>query len=450
MQPSAAKERQRLPRRLGLFSAMAVIVGTTIGSGIFRTPAVVAGRLPDSGAFFACWLVGGLLALAGALTFAELSAMFPHSGGVYVFVREAFGRQAAFVFGWTSLLVIRPASYAAIATVCSEYLWRLAGADGTGKLSWMPTTPIQLTAAGLIVLVAGVNYRGIQLGAVIQNVSTVLKVGALLALVAIGLLLAPAAASVTTSAMAPGPWTLTAFGLALVSVLWAYDGFADLAYAAGEVRDPGRNLPRAIIVGSASIVVIYLAVNTVYVRVLAPAVMAGSPLVADDVARALMGAAGGTFVTVAVIISTFGATNGICMTGPRIFYAMAQDRLFFGALAQVHPSYRTPARSIAMMAALAVIYVSVRTFAQLADQFIIGLWPFYVLCVAGLFLLRRKRPDADRPYRTWGYPVVPAMFLLASLYLLVNYLLSEPLLFGINIAVMASGVPVYRVWLRGS
>jgi len=433
-------------------------MGTTIGSGIFRVPAVVAERLPDPWLFGAVWVVGGLLAMAGALAFAELSAMYPRSGGFYVYIREAFGPMAAFVFGWAELLVIRPASYGAISIVSAEYLWRLTGYDGAALLALVPLSRAQLTAAFLVGLTAAINYRGVHLAALVQNVSTVLKISALLAIVVMGLTLAPTAAPATGGVAASLPVSdaaagaaalISAFGLALVSILWAYDGFADLVFIAGEVKDPQRNLPRALIIGTSGIIGLYLLTNWVYVRVIPLADMPGSPLIAADVATSLVGTFGVVFISAAVALSTFGSLNGSTMTGPRIFFAMAEDGLFFRGIAQVHPRFGTPARSIVLMAVLGMFYVFARTFAQLADQFIVGIWPFYAAGVVALFVLRKRHPEVERPYRTWGYPWVPAAFLLGAVFLLGNYLVSEPWIFAADMAVIASGVPVYWFWLRG-
>ena len=441
---------ERLPRRLGLWSAVAVIMGTTIGSGIFRVPAVVAERLPDVALFAAVWVVGGLLAMAGALSFAELSAMYPRSGGFYVYIREAFGSLPAFVFGWAELLVIRPASYGAISIVSAEYLWRLTGSDGAATLGPVPLSRAQVTAAFLVGLTAAINYRGVHWGALVQNVSTVLKISALLGIVVMGLTLVPAGGAAATTAPDPVQATalISAFGLALVSVLWAYDGFADLVFVAGEVKEPRRTLPRALIMGTLGIIVLYGLTNWIYVRVVPLAEMPGSPLIAAEVATRLVGTFGVVFVSAAVALSTFGSLNGSTMTGPRIFFAMAEDGLFFRGLAQVHPRFGTPARSILLMAGLGMFYVFVRTFAQLADQFIVGIWPFYAAGVVALFVLRSRRPDAERPYRTWGYPWVPAAFLLGAVFLLGNYLVSEPWIFAADMAIIASGIPVYWIWLR--
>jgi amino acid transporter len=449
MPPEPDRWGERLPRRLGLASAVAVLVGTTIGSGIFRTPAVVADRVGMTELFIAGWVLGGVLALAGALTYAELAAIFPRTGGIYVYIREAFGRAPAFLFGWAELWVIRPAALGAIAIVSAEYLWRLLGIEGGAAFAGLPVSLAQATAAVFIVIVGTVNYRGIHLAAMVQNVSTVLKVAALLGLVALGFALSPSfelTRVVTPPATTLSP--LTGFGLALVSILWAYDGWADLSFVAGEVKDPQRNMPRALFLGTAGIIVIYLSVNAVYLKLIPLEEMPGSPLIAADAAQLILGAAGVAFVSAAVMVSAFGSLNGSMMVGPRIFYAMAEDRLFFQRLAEVHPRFATPYASIVLAAILGIIYVSVREFAELADQFIIGIWPFYALGVAATFVLRRKRPDLERPYKAWGYPVVPVLFLLAALFILGNYMISEPVLFFVDVGVVLTGIPVYLWWER--
>ncbi len=447
---SADRWGERLPRRLGLWSAVAVLVGTTIGSGIFRTPAVVAERVDLVVLFAAGWIAGGVLALCGALTFAELAALFPRTGGMYVYIREGFGRLPAFLFGWAELLIIRPAALGAIAVVSAEYFWRLLGVDGAQLLEPLPASLAQVTAALFIVAVGTVNYVGVQHAALLQNVSTVLKVGALLALVALGSLLVPQY-PLQRAVLEPaaGAWSpLAGFGLALVAILWAYDGWADVAFVSGEVKDPQRNLPRALFLGTASVAAIYVAVNAVYLKLIPLEQMPGSPLIAADAAQIVLGAAGVVFVSASVMVSAFGALNGSMLVGSRIFYAMAEDRLFFRSLARVHPRYATPSAAIVLASALGIVFASVRTFGELADQFIIGIWPFYALAVGATFVLRRRLPHVERPYRTWGYPVVPVLFLLAALFLLGNYMISEPILFWADVAVVLSGVPVYWFWIR--
>jgi amino acid transporter len=309
----------------------------------------------------------------------------------------------------------------------------------------------QLLAAVYIAIVAAVNYRGIHRGALLQNVSTVFKIAALAALVVLGFALGgglrPAeAAAVSTS----GTAGLSAVLLAMVAILWAYDGWADLAFVGGEVRDPQRNLPRALLIGTATVVVLYLAANLVYLHLIPMSRMKDAELVAADSAQLLFGAAGVAAVSAAVAVSTFGTLNGSMMTSPRIFYALAEDRLFPSAIARVDPATGAPTAAILLTTVLGMVFVLVRTFTQLADQFVIGIWPFYALAVASVYVLRRRRPDLHRVYRTWGYPVVPAVFLVASLFLLGNYLLSQPRAFLADVAIILTGLPVYWWWQRRS
>ncbi len=448
-QPANDRWGDSLPRKLGLLSAIAVVAGSTIGSGIFRNPAVIASRIDTLPLFALGWLLGGVIALAGALAFAELAATFPRTGGVYIYIREGFGRAPAFLFGWAELILIRPAALGAVSIVSAEYFWRLMGRDGAlpflGPLSYA-----QATAIVFIILIGAVNYRGVQLGALIQNTSAALKIGALAILVLLGLVLSPRPDATLPAVAEPlvrGGWaTASAFGLAMISILWAYDGFADLGFVGGEVKNPERNLASAIIVGTIVVVVVYLLVNVVYLKLVGLPRMPNSTLVAADAAQAVMGTVGRTFVSAAVMISTFGTLNGSTMTGPRVFFAMAEDRVFFRKLAEVHPKYGTPATAIVLAAALGVFFVSYKDFANLADQFIIGIWPFYALAVAALFILRRKRPDLERPYRTFGYPLTPALFLLAALFLLGNYAVSDFKTFRWNVLVILAGLPIYWAW----
>ncbi len=437
---------ERLPRRLGPWSAGAVVIGSTIGSGIFRTPAVIAERVESLAMFSLVWIAGAVIALCGALTYAELSSMMPRTGGIYVYLREAFGRLPAFLFGWAELLVLRPAAYGAIAITCADYTWRLLGADGEAA-ALLGLTRTQLTAAGLILVVGVANMRGVTLGAAIQNVSTVLKIAALLALCGLGARYAfdvgPAVGGSTRTLETP----TAAFGLAMVSVLWAYDGWSDVGFVSGEVRDPQRTLPRAFLLGTLAVAVLYLAVNVAYLAVIPLAEMPQRELVAADVAAIAIGQGGVAFVSAAVAVSTFGTLNGSLMTGPRVFYAMAEDGLFFRALAHVDPRHGTPSRAIGMSVVLGIVFVSIRGFAELADQFVIGIWPFYAAGVLAVFVLRRREPTRERPYRTWGYPWVPGVFLLATLYLLGSYLVTQPLMFLASFGVIGLGVPVYRAWI---
>ena len=435
-----------LPRRLGLWSAIAVVAGITIGSGIFRTPASVTNRLPGPLPLFIVWTAGGIVALCGAVTLAEVAAAFPDTGGIFVFIRRAWGRLPAFLFGWAELAIIRAAAVGAIATTFAEYLLRVLGYDPTVAPydGW-----VHYVAAAAIAVIAGLNYVGVRWGSLVQNVTTLAKFVGLLfiviAAIAIGL---PRTGGHFTPAAPPGSFSIAPFGLALVSVLWAYDGWADLAFISGEVKDPARNLPRALILGTLAVIAIYLLANIAYLGTMSVEEIRHSKLVAADVALRLVGPAGVTLVAVTVMLSTLGTLNGSILTNPRVFFAMAADGLLFRKIAAVHPRYQTPYVAIALTAVLGIIFVLLRTFEQLADTFVTAILPFYALGVASIFVFRR-RPAADYrpPFRAPLYPIAPILFVLAALYLLVNALIDPSsrwptlAIFGVILA----GIPVYYV-----
>jgi len=426
----------QLVRRLGIWSATGLVVGITIGAGIFRTPSVVASRVPDPMLMMAVWLLGGAISLCGALSVAELAASFPDTGGWYVFLREGWGRLAGFLFGWSELVLIRASATGAVATVFSEYLLRSLG------VSPIPAGRVNGVAAVAIVCTALLNIRGVQIGAAIAGVSSVAKFGGLVALVVLSALLSSEPQH-TAAIAAPTSIDPTLFGLALISALWAYDGFADVSFSAGEVREPSRTLPRAIVGGTFAIVAIYLAANAAYLHVNGIEGMAASRLVAADTMQALVGRVGGAFISVVVMLSTLGTLTGVMLTAPRIFFAMADDGVFFTGLSRVHARYQTPYVAITLAAVLGVAFVLTRTFEQLADTFVLSIWPFYGLAVAGLYRLRRTRADAPRPYSVPGYPLVPAIFIAGVIYLVGSAIAGDPLWTGVTFAIVLAGIPVY-------
>jgi len=430
----------KLPRTLGLGSATALVIGITIGSGIFRSPAGIAQRVGDPMVFVGLWVVGGVLALAGALSLAELAASFPESGGYYAYLRESWGRPVAFLFGWTQLVLLRASAIGGIALACGEYTLRMIGVDPSSH-----HLVAQLVSASAIVIAASANIVGARVGAAIVNASSSAKFVAIVALAGVALTLGGAHGASTANFATTAPVTASAFGLALVSVLWAYDGFGDVSFAGGEVIRPHHTLPRAIIGGTLAVVIAYVLVNVGYVYVLSTPSIAKSPLVAADTMTAIIGPAGAALVSMLVAVSTFGALNADFLGSPRVFFAMADDGLFFRAVARVHPRFHTPHVAILITAAMSVILVFSRSFEALTETFVIAIWPFYGLCVAGIFRLRRLRPDLKRPYRVAGYPIVPAVFLIAVVGFLLNALLSEPVATGITFAIILAGLPVYWV-----
>ena len=442
-EPTAAHS-STLPRRLGLWSAVAVLVGSTIGSGIFRSPAGIADKLPGPFPLLVIWVAGGLFALCGALTLAEVAGAFPQTGGVYVYIREAWGRLAGFLFGWSELVLIRAAALGAISTTFAEYMLRVSGRDpGIAPYD----SAVHYVAAVAILLTATFNYVGLRWGSLVQNITTLAKVGALLLIIVLAFALGlPETGGHYTPAMPAGSFSLMPFGLALVSVLWVYDGWADVSFVGGEVKDPERNLPRVLIFGTLIIISLYLLANLAYLAVLPVEEIRRSKLVAADVAERVVGLPGVAFVSVAVMVSTFGTLNGSMMTGARVLFATAADGLLFKPIARVHPRFRTPSIAIILEALLGVAFVLVGTFEQLADAFVTAIVPFYALAVASVFVFRR-RPDYAPPFRVPGYPVVPAIFIAATLLLLGNALI-DPTSRNPTLAVLVIiliGIPVFYV-----
>lgn len=426
-----------LKRQIGLWSAIAIVIGTTIGSGIFRSPAGIADKLPGPLPLAAIWVAGGLLALCGALSFAELGSMYPRTGGVYAYIKEGFGALPAFLFGWAEITVIRAAAVGAIATTFADYFIRVT--------HLVPEDQARYIAAIAIVAMGAVNIIGVKWGTFTINLTTLAKFGGLVFIVIIALALGlPRTGGHFTPAMPEGSFTMSAFGLALVSVLWAYDGWGDLSYVGGEVKDPQKNLPRALIIGTILIITIYLLANLAYLAVLSVDEIRRSPLVAADVAAKVLGRGGEAFVAITVMLSTFGALTASLFASPRIFFAMAADGLFFKSVAKVHPKFHTPHIAIGINVVLAVVFVLIRTFDQLADAFVTAIIPFYAIAVAAMFVLR-KRADYLPTFRTPGYPIVPLLFIVSTVYLLVNAIItpSSRVATLITLGIVAIGIPVF-------
>ena len=430
---------ERLPRSLGLWSAAAVLIGTTIGSGIFRVPRELAVALGDPGAMLLLWVLGGLLTLMGALSIAEMAAAFPRSGGIFAYILESWGPLPAFLYGWAELTVIRASAVGGISLVFASYLGEFLAFNDTQE-RWV--------AATVIVVIGVLNYLGVSYASRLMNATTILKYGAMVGL-ALFAFTAGDGSFTNFTADAPGATvTFSAMLTALVPVMWTYDGWSNLSFVGGEVKDPARNLPRALIAGVVAIVLIYLTVNAAYLYLLPAAEMAGAERVAAEAAKRIpfFGGAGAAIVSGVVMVSCFGSVNGSILTGPRIFFGMAEQKLFFPAVARVSPRYQTPSVAIGLTTLLGVAYVLQNDFAALADRFVLGSWPFYGLAVAGVFVLRRRRPDLVRPYRTLGYPVVPALFLLASVGMVANAVVTHPRENVATFGIILAGLPAYGLW----
>ncbi len=431
---------ERLPRSLGYWGTVGVAVGVSIGSGIFRVPAEVAATLGHPGPMLLAWVLGGVIAVCGALSFAELAGALPRSGGLLAWLLEAYGPMPAFLFAWAELVVLRGAALGGISTIFAEYLGYFAG-YGPDR--------VQQVAAVAIMFVGLVNYAGMRTASSVLTPLSTAKYGAILLL---GLLAFTASGTDSaTAAVSSAPaLSVSLLATALIPIMWTYDGWGDSTFVAGEVRDPGRLLPRAIITGAGALTAIYLLVNVAYMHLLPPAEMARSRLIAATAAERipLLLGRGGAIVSALVVLSTFTALHGSMMTGPRVFFGLADQGLFFRSVARVSPRFGTPSVAIGCATALGVGFVLASDFRELADRFILGTWPFYALAVIAVFVLRRKRPRLVRPYRTWGYPVVPAVFLGASAWLMLNALITDPVSTSITFGVILAGIPVFWLWQR--
>lgn len=435
-EPSATAPRE-LPRKLGLVTGMAVVVGVIIGSGIFRVPSPIAAAAGDLTGIALVWILGGIVALFGALSIAELATMYPAAGGPYVYLREAYGRPLAFLFGWMWLLTT-PISWAAQSLMFAEYL---------GSFAPIRATVQHVVAAVLVVLVAAANYRSVKLGAAIQNVSTGAKVLAIVGLSAAIFFFAPGGQANPLHAESMGASNWPGIGIGLIAALWAYDGWENLTTLSGEVKNPQRNLPIALIGGVLVVIAAYLLINAAYLRALPLPQLAASKSVAADAAGAVLGRLGASLAGALVMLSVFGTLNGSVLSSPRVFFAMAEDNLFFRSVGRVHPKFETPYVAIAFITVLAAIYALLRDFMQLAEGYVLGVWPFLALCVIGLFVLRRRCPDFPRVYRALGYPVIPALFVLATFAVVANALYAQFWSTIVSILITLAGVPLYFLWV---
>ena len=451
------KEQPTLLRGLGIIGAASIVVGTIIGTGIFLVPSSIARQVDSVGLVFAVWIVGGLLSLAGALSYAELGAAMPEAGGEYVFLRRAYGPLWGFLYGWEAFVIGKTGSIATIATAFAVFLGYFFG-----RLNevWVGSGAFSLTGAQIISLAAiigltVVNYLGIIVGGAVQAFFTILKVAVILALVLLGFTVGGGSWSNFTPIFAApkGLDTFSAFGVALVAALWAYDGWNNLTMVGSEVRDPERNIPRALILGVLGVGGVYMLANAVYFYILPLETVKTSARVAQDAARAFLGDWGGAAVTVGALISTFATLNGAILSGARIPYAMARDGLFFRHMADVHPLHRSPAKALILQCVFSCVLILI--FGQSADAFdrlftytILGLWVFYGITTASVFVLRRKEPNLRRPYRTLGYPWIPAVFVVVAAIFCVNTVVRSPKEAGLGLLFLAAGLPFYWFWNR--
>ncbi|HTW63518.1 MAG TPA: amino acid permease [Bryobacteraceae bacterium] len=446
-----------LKRELGIWGAAAIVVGTVIGSGIFLVPSTMAHNVGSPFKVFIVWIAGGLLSLFGALSYAELAAALPEAGGEYVYLREAYGPLWAFLYGWTQMWVAKTGSIATLAT--GFYIYLANFRPELGKI-WIVTPlplgeggsplPIrygQLLAITVIALLGLLNYFGVRVGGDVQVATTLLKVGLIAAIIVIGLgsgLGSTANFHSSTSSVGG----ILGFFAALVGALWAYDGWNNVTMVASEIRRPQRNLPLALIVGTMGVIVIYLLTNLAYFYVLPAATVASTDRVASEMMRRILGAPGAAAVSIAAMISIFAAINGSILSGSRVPFAMARDRLFFRGVARIHPTHRTPSVSILLLSAWACLLVLSGRYDQLYTYVIFASAILYGMATASVIVLRFRRPDMPRPYRTIGYPFVPIAFVLGIGCLIVSTLRSSPRVSILGLLLISLGLPFYFYWKR--
>lgn len=414
------------------------MVGVIIGSGIFRTPASIADQLGSPWMILVLWALGGVLALCGAMTYAELAAMRPESGGVYVFIREGYGRCAAFVFGWTFMLIVKPSAAGGIAIIFGEHVNTLLGTKWDVRYSTM----------AMLILFTLINIRGVALSAGLATLLSALKFGALLAIVLLAVVMGKGSmANFAEQPLAQPVSLMKALVPVMAAIMWTYDGWSDVGAIAGEVREPQKRLPRIYLVGTLAITLIYVAVNAVYLAMIPLEVMRGTETVAPLVMEMLIGSAGAVAITVIVLVSTSGSTHGSIMTGARVTYQQARDGLLFEPLGRVHGKWGTPHVALIVQLVLSCVAVwFLGSFDRLAGSFVFTMWIFHGLAGLTIFILRVREPNAERPFKCWGYPVVPAVFVLTAGAMTVLSIVDDPGTTLPWIGLLAAGVPVYFVW----
>jgi APA family basic amino acid/polyamine antiporter len=427
---------------MGLWQATAMVVGIIIGASIFVQPSEIARLVPSVPGVFAVWIVAGVLTLFGALCCAELASAFPRAGGVYVFLKETYSPAVGFLWGWAMFWSMHSGIIAAIAVVFARYVGYFVPLGDKG---------IRLVAIGAILVLSGINYLGVKQGSLLQTIFTLGKVIAIVAIMILVMVLGSPAteAPAATEAAAVDGISIAKFVLAVAAGLFAFGGWHMVTYTAEETRRPERTIFLALIIGTLTVTACYMALNTAYFYALPLEKVASSTRVAADAAEAVIGRRGGAAISAVVIFSTFGAVGGVILAGPRVYFAMARDGLLFRWFAAAHPRFQTPHRAIVLQAIWASVLVATGTYRALFTRVIYTEWIFFGLMVLGLFLLRR-RTDYTPAYRTWGYPVIPAIFILASFYIVVNTIVSEPRDSIIGLGIVALGLPVYYFWARRS
>ncbi len=444
----------KLERQLGLFDSSMMVIGIVIGSGIFMTTGLMAEALPSASLILLAWILGGLQMLAGALTYAELGAAMPKAGGQYVYLREAYGPLPGFLFGWVAFVAYISGTNAAIAVAIAEHLGSFYPSLSTHNsiigIGSFSISGGQIFALSLIVVLSLINYLGIVFGKWVQNIFTVLKIGSILLFALAGLFISTGNhldLSLNPTDMSIGS-ILTGMGIALVAVNWTVGGWEYVTFAAGEIKNPKKNLPLALIIGTIMILVLYFLINIAYLKVLPMDTLIGEIKVGEMAARTLYGPGIAGVFTLVIIVSMFGALNGNILVGSRVYYAMAKDHLFFSSAANVHPKFKTPGNAIIIQGFWAAILTLTGTFEELITLVVFVNFMMWIAASSTVFVLRKKQPNLERPYKVWGYPYVPAFFIIFSSVIMVNTFFESPeqSLMGLGLTLL--GIPAYLYWKK--
>jgi APA family basic amino acid/polyamine antiporter len=446
-----------LRRQIGLFSAVMLIAGDMIGTGIFISTGAIAETLPSPGGVLLVWLFGGLLALAGALTCAELAASLPYAGGDYIYIREAYGRLMGFLSGWSSFLVTFSGAIAFLSVILNgfvSFFFPILGSEDVIFSLALPVIPITvkigtLFSMGIVLLLSGLHCLGVRQGTLMQNILTILKIGALLGIILLGVFFGNG----NTSHFEPlFDWSKignsSLFGAAFIPVIFAYSGWNAVTYIAGEVKDPDKNLPRALMYGVLIVIALYLAINAVYIYAVPVTEMKGALRMSEVATTALFGYQTSAWITAIITVSILGALNVVTMIGPRIYYAMAKDGVFFHQLTFVHPSFGTPTKAILLQALWSSLLILTNTWGTLFTYVSVVITLFSAFTVGSVIVLRIKRPELKRPYRLWGYPLVPILFVLVHIWIVWGSVTEKPKESLIGLAIVCLGIPAYLIWRK--
>jgi basic amino acid/polyamine antiporter, APA family len=456
MSNQATQGSSQLLRKMNLLDSTFLVIGAIIGSGIFMTTGFIAEYLPSPFMILIVWLLGGFFAMSGALAFAELGAMYPRAGGQYIYLREAYGPWAGFLFGWGFFWVIECGGVAALAVGFAEYFGYFVPALST-KTYLLKSHLLgfdyslsagQLIAVASILFLSAINYIGIKSGIVVQNIFTFLRIAAVAVFIILGLTIGSKAGVVSFEGLMTGDmsFSIKLFGLALIAVLWTYDGWYSINCAAGEIKNPGKNIPRSLILGTLSVTLIYFLMNIVYVSALPIERMKGVARIGELASTQLFGSTATFFISATIMISIFGCLSASILYGPRVFLAMAQDRCFFKSMRYIHPRYRVPTKAIVWQGIWSSLLCLSGTYQDLFEYVVFALVIFWAATGLAVIILRSKQPETPRPYKAWGYPVLPILFVLINLGVFLNTIWAQPRKSLIGLIILIAGIPAFLYW----